>query len=187
MKFSFILFLCVPACAQTWFSNVTKTPNTNSCAIHWNTAVPTVDYIKYGLAKGSYTKNTSTSTTYSTSKKITIAGLSAGTTYHFRIVASDVSKDWVTSLDFSCTTAKMTAQHSVKLNWLASRSTEVTGYRVYRSTISGGYYGLLASVAGLTYTDQTVQPGAIYYYAIKAINRTGWVSTFSHQVKAMIP
>jgi fibronectin type 3 domain-containing protein len=81
----------------------------------------------------------------------------------------------------------MTAQHSVKLNWLASRSTGVTGYRVYRSTISGGYYGLLASVAGLTYTDQTVQPGTIYYYAIKAITRAGWVSTFSNQVKAMIP
>jgi fibronectin type 3 domain-containing protein len=187
MKFSVILFLCAPVCAQTWFSNVTKTPSTNSCAIHWTTAVPTLDYIKYGLSSGSYTKYTSTSTTYTTSKTVTIAGLSAGTTYHFRIVAGDVSKDWVTSLDFYCTTAKITAQHSVKLNWLASSSTGVTGYRVYRSTISGGYYGLLASVAGLMYTDQAVQSGVIYYYTIKAINSAGLLSTYSNQAKAAIP
>lgn len=52
------------------------------------------------------------------------------------------------------------------MNWQASTSTGVTGYKVYRSTISGGYYGLLASLAGLTFTDTAVQAGATYYYVL---------------------
>ncbi len=63
----------------------------------------------------------------------------------------------------------------------------MTGYRVYRSTISGGYYALLASAAGLTYTDTPVQSGAIYCYVVSAINSAGQQSTYSNQTKAVIP
>jgi hypothetical protein len=79
-----------------------------------------------------------------------ISGLSAGMTYHFRMIAGDKTKLWITSLDYICTTGTTTAQHSVKLNWQASTSTGVTGYEVYRSTISGGYYSALASLASPT-------------------------------------
>src|SRR5205809_5935421 len=99
MKFAIVLFLCLPACAQTWFTNVTKTPTANSCAIGWTTAVPTIAHIEYGLAAGSYTKSSTDSTAYWRSKTTTISGLTAGTTYHFRVVASDASKDWIKSLD----------------------------------------------------------------------------------------
>ena len=187
MKLIIVLFLCLPACAQTWFNNVTKSPTANSCAIGWTTAVPTIAHIQYGLAAGSYTKSTANNTQYWRSKTATISGLTAGTTYHFRIIAADTSNDWLTSLDYTCTTNNTTAQHSVKLNWQASRSTGVTGYKVYRSAISGGYYGLLVSAAGLTYTDTAVQSGATYYYVVSAINSAGQQSAYSNQVKTMIP
>ncbi len=188
MKFAIVLFFCIPACAQTWFTNVTKSPASNSCAIGWTTAVPTIAHIEYGLAVGSYTKAGANSTQYWRSKTVTVSGLTAGTTYHFRIVAADTSHDWIKSLDYSCTTTKTTtAQHSVKLNWHASSSTGVTGYSVYRSTISGGYYALLAAVASLTYTDSAVQSGAIYYYVVKAITSAGQQSAYSNQSKAVIP
>jgi len=187
MRFTIVLFLCLPACAQTWFTNVTKSPTTNSCAIGWTTAVPTIAHIEYGLAAGSYTKSSANSTQYWRSKTATISGLAAGTTYHFRIVAADSSNDWNASLDYTCTTTKTTAQHSVKLNWQASSSTGVTGYSIYRSTISGGYYALLANAAGLTYTDSSVQSGATYYYALKAINSAGRQSAYSIQAKAVVP
>jgi hypothetical protein len=188
MKFLIVLSLCLPACAQTWFTNVTKTPTTNSCAIGWTTAVPTIARIEYGLAAGSYTKSNATSTQYWRSKTATISGLTAGTTYHFRIVAADTSNDWINSLDYTCTTTKTTtSQHSVQLNWQASSSAGVTGYKVYRSTISGGYYGLLAAVASRTYTDSAVQSGAIYYYVVKAITSAGQQSAYSNQAKAVIP
>jgi len=187
MKFTILLCFCSPACAQTWFSNVTKSATANSCSIGWTTAVPTIAHIQYGLAAGSYTKSTANSTQYWRSKTATISGLVAGTTYHFRIIAADTSNDWLTSVDYTCTTNQTTAQHSVKLNWQASSSTGVAGYRVYRSTVSGGYYALLASSAGLNYTDIGVQSGTTYYYVVKAINSVGQLSAYSNQVKAAIP
>jgi hypothetical protein len=188
MKFLIVLFFCLPACAQTWFSNVTTSPTTNSCTIHWTTAVPTIGDVKYGLAAGSYTSHTPGTSTYATTNNALLSGLTAGTTYHFRMVSADKSKVWITSLDYVCTTGNTTStQHSVKLNWQASASTGVTGYKVYRSTISGGYYGLLASLGGLTFTDLAVHSGATYYYVVAAVNNAGLQSSYSNQVKAVIP
>ncbi|HEY7352542.1 MAG TPA: hypothetical protein VH596_07210 [Terriglobales bacterium] len=189
MKFIVVLFLCLPACAQTWFSNVTKQGRTNSCALAWTTAVPTISHVEYGLSAGSYTKAIANSTNYWHTKTATIGGLKSGTTYHFRIVASDTSKLPVTSKDYTCTTTKTSgaSAHSVKLNWNASKSSGVSGYQVYRSTVSGGYFGLLASAAGLSYTDQSVQGGTTYFYAIKAKNSAGALSAYSNQVQVAIP
>ncbi len=189
MKIIALLFLCLPACAQTWFTNVSAKPTKNSCSIGWTTAVPTVAHIEYGTAAGSYNKTNADSTQYWRTKTELISGMTPGTTYHFKIVASDTSKNWITSLDYTCTTTKSTTAsgHSVKLNWRASSSGGVTGYQVYRSTISGGYFGLLGSVAGLAYTDQSVQSGKTYFYAIKSVNSAGLLSPFSSQVRAAIP
>ena len=188
MRFIIVLFLCLPASAEAWFSKVTKKPTTNSCAIGWTTAVPTIAHLQYGLRAGSYTNSKANKAQYSRSKKEIISGLKPGTTYHFKIVAADSSHDWVHSLHFTCTTRKTTtAMHSVKLNWHASSSSGIKGYEVYRSTISGGYYGLLEKVAGLTYTDRTVQPGVTYFYRVKAINTGGRLSSFSNQIRAAVP
>lgn len=189
MKFTVVLFLCLPACAQTWFSHVTTKPTKNSCSIGWTTAVPTIAHVEYGRTAGSYTKKNGNSAKFWLNKTEFISGLTPGTTYHFRIVAADTKKDWITSLDYTCTTAKSTTaqEHSVKLNWRASNSGGVTAYKVYRSTISGGYFGLIGSVAGLAYTDQSVLSGKTYFYAVKALNKSGTLSAFSNQVAVAIP
>jgi len=87
-RFAIVLVLCLPACAQTWFSNITKNSTTTSCTIGWTTAVPTVAHVEYGLAAGSYTKSSANSTQYWRSKAQMISGLQPGTTYHFRIHAA---------------------------------------------------------------------------------------------------
>jgi fibronectin type 3 domain-containing protein len=186
-RFAIVLVLCLPACAQTWFSNITKNSTTTSCTIGWTTAVPTVAHVEYGLAAGSYTKSSANSTQYWRSKAQMISGLQPGTTYHFRVAAADTSQLWVRSVDYTCTTAKTTTGHSVQLNWNASSSSGVSGYRVFRSTASGGYYGLVGSAPGLTYTDQTVQSGATYYYVVAALNGAGQQSAYSNQVRAVVP
>jgi hypothetical protein len=186
MKILIVLFVCLPACAQTWFSNVTASPASNSCTVQWTTAVPTIDHLKYGLTAGSYTSSTSNGSTYSTTNAATISGLTAGTTYHFKIVAADTSKDWIMSLDRTCTTTTTTA-HSVTLNWQSSTSTGVTGYNVYRSTVSGGYYMLLGNTGNLTFKDTSVQSGISYYYVVTALNSAGNESLYSNQVTAVVP
>ncbi|MHB8474601.1 MAG: choice-of-anchor D domain-containing protein, partial [Gammaproteobacteria bacterium] len=79
-------------------------------------------------------------------------------------------------------------QHSVALTWNASTST-VSGYNVYRSTVSVGPYTKINSspVAILTYTDTTVQQATTYYYVTTAVDSSGTESVYSNEVPATIP
>ena len=59
---------------------------------------------------------------------------------------------------------------------------------MYRSTVAGGYYGLLAgAIAGATYSDQSVQSGTIYYYVVTAVDHLGQESTYSNETQVTIP
>jgi hypothetical protein len=79
-------------------------------------------------------------------------------------------------------------QHSVTLSWSASTSA-VVGYNVYRGTASGGPYSRVNSgLDALTaYTDSTVQAGQTYYYVTTAVDGSNGESTYSNEVKAIIP
>lgn len=92
------------------------------------------------------------------------------------------------SLAVSGTGVSSTA-HSVALNWAASSSSGVTGYYVYRSTVSGSSYTRITSsvVNALKYTDATVSSGKTYYYVVTAVNSSGAESGQSAQVDAVIP
>jgi fibronectin type 3 domain-containing protein len=65
----------------------------------------------------------------------------------------------------------------------------VSGYNIYRSTLKGSYYLRVNSslVAGLSYTDSTVQNTTTYYYVTTAVDNTGTESVYSNQVVAAIP
>jgi Abnormal spindle-like microcephaly-assoc'd, ASPM-SPD-2-Hydin/Protein of unknown function (DUF1573) len=78
--------------------------------------------------------------------------------------------------------------HSATLSWRAS-SSSVSGYNVYRTTVSGSGYAKINSglISGLTYTDITVQPGMTYYYVATAVDASGNESTDSNQAMAVIP
>lgn len=78
--------------------------------------------------------------------------------------------------------------HSVSVSWNASPST-VAGYNVYRGTQSGGPYVKLNSSLqpATTYTDNSVQPGAIYFYVVTAVDASSQESVFSNESTAAIP
>ncbi len=79
--------------------------------------------------------------------------------------------------------------HSVALNWVASTSTGVIGYYVYRGTQSGGPYTKLngTPVTATSYTDATVTAGSTYYYVVTAVDSSGTESAFSSEATATIP
>ena len=79
-------------------------------------------------------------------------------------------------------------QHSGALTWNPSTSS-VSGYNVYRSTVSGGSYTRVNSslIAVLNYTDVNVQSGTTYYYVMTAVDASGNESGYSNQVTATIP
>jgi hypothetical protein len=80
------------------------------------------------------------------------------------------------------------ASHNVALNWNASPSSGVDGYRVFRGNASGGPYSAITStVAGLTYEDPNVVSGRTYYYVVAAVGTNGMQSAFSGETAAVIP
>ena len=78
--------------------------------------------------------------------------------------------------------------HSVTVSWTASSST-MSGYNVYRSTVSGGPYSKLDStlIATTSYSDTTVQSGQTYFYVVTSVDSSGNESIFSTEVSATIP
>lgn len=86
----------------------------------------------------------------------------------------------------TCVTGTGTVAHSVALNWAASTSSGVTGYKVYRGTASGGPYTAIATLGvATTYTDATVQSGQTYYYVVTAMGSSE--SGYSNQAQAVVP
>jgi hypothetical protein len=120
----------------------------------------------------------------------TIAGTpTTSGTHSFTIHVTDSASPATTdSANFAITIAAG-ADHSVMLNWTASPSPGVTGYNVYRSTVSGSAYSKVNSspVGGLSYTDATVVNGQTYYYVTTSVNAAGDESSYSTQVKMIIP
>jgi phage protein U len=92
----------------------------------------------------------------------------------------------VTAINF---TATPQVTHTVSLTWNGSSTTTVTGYNVYRSTVSGTLFARVngTPVTGLAYTDSTVQNGVTYYFVTTAVDPIGGESVFSNQVPAVIP
>jgi fibronectin type 3 domain-containing protein len=94
-----------------------------------------------------------------------------------------------TSASASATvTVSAPIQHTVTLTWTASTST-VSGYNIYRGTVSGGPYTMINSAleAATSYVDNTVESGQTYYYVVTAVNSGDEQSAYSNQTEVVIP
>ncbi|HZQ66935.1 MAG TPA: choice-of-anchor D domain-containing protein [Terriglobales bacterium] len=107
-------------------------------------------------------------------------GLASGTT-SFVSTASNAPTLSVSGTGIS-------APHSVALSWDPSTSV-VSGYNVYRGTKSGGPYSRINSALDpvTAYNDGAVQSGSSYYYVTTAVDSSGVESSYSNEVKAVIP
>ena len=113
-----------------------------------------------------------------------------GTTYYYKVTASNaVGESPASNEVFSTPSAPATAPSApqglqatagnaqVSLSWSAPASnggSQVTGYRIYRSTSSGSET-LLASPSGTgtSYPDTSAVNGTTYYYKVSALNAVG--------------
>jgi len=79
--------------------------------------------------------------------------------------------------------------HSVALSWDASSSSSVDGYNIYRAAATSGPFSKLNSSPdnGTSYTDSSVQSGSTYFYVTTSVGTDGEESSYSNQVKAVIP
>jgi hypothetical protein len=137
----------------------------------------------------------SAGTTANSSGNYTFAGLANGTYaitpshtgYTFSPNTQSVTVNGANVSNVNFTAAQQT--HSVALSWNASSTSGVTGYNVYRSTVSGAGYIKISSTLGtvFSYTDTTVANGTTYYYVTRAVDASGIESDNSNQASAMVP
>lgn len=114
-----------------------------------------------------------------------ITGLKTGTyTGHVTLTGGGLAQTVTVALNVT----PAPVQRSVLLSWKASTNSAVASYSMYRSTVPGGSYGLMASALGTTsYSDQSVQSGATYYYVVTAVNDMGHESSYSNETRVVIP
>jgi hypothetical protein len=145
---------------QQFTATVSGTPNT---AVTWSATAGTV-------TSGLFTAPTVTQTT---------------TVYVTAASTVDPTKTATAAI-----TIDPAAQHTVDLNWSPSTDPNITGYNVYRGSISGGPYSQVNTeslVASTLYTDATVTSGQTYYYVVTAVDSSGVESGDSNETQAVIP
>src|SRR3984957_9647021 len=99
----FVFLVAPSAFAQSWISAVTATTTTTTATITSTTAVPANSQITYG-ATTSYGSSTALNSTMVTTHSATLTALTAGATYHYRVLSADSTGALVTGLDNVFTT-----------------------------------------------------------------------------------
>jgi hypothetical protein len=90
--------------AQSWISAVTATTTTSTATINWTSAVPANSQVVYGTTT-SYGNSSTLNTNLVTAHSAALTSLTAGTTYHYRVLSADSTGVLVTGLDNVFTTA----------------------------------------------------------------------------------
>ena len=93
----------------------------------------------------------------------------------------------VGSISLVGTGMQLISTHTVNLSWVASSSTNVVAYNIYRSNASAGPYTKIGNVAGTSYMDSTVQTGQTYFYTVTAVDNANVESAVTGPVTAVIP
>jgi hypothetical protein len=160
---------------------VTFTNNGNSNVTISNVSLSGAGYSVGGVQTGQILTPGQVATMNVTFAPATVGSLPGSVT-----VTSNASNSPAT-VTLSGTGAQAVA-HSVTLTWAASTST-VTGYNVYRSSVSGGPYSKLNTtiITGTTYIDTTVISGQTYFYVVTSVDSNNVESANSVEVSAVVP
>jgi fibronectin type 3 domain-containing protein len=156
--------------------------SSSSIWVSWSSVTGATHYTVY--------RSSSSSGTYSnvdniTSTSCSNTGLTANTTYYYKVSAHNSAGESAQSSSVSAktsasvskpdaptgVTASAESSSSIKVSW--SSSTGATGYKVYRSSSSSGTYSSVGDVTTTSYTDTGLTANTTYYYKVSAHNSAG--------------
>ena len=167
------------------------TAGNGSVALAWST--PTsggAPITNYSVFRGTASGGETLLTTLGNVAGWTDTGLVNGTTYFYKVSASNFKGEGSRSGEASATpkgtgivpgspsnvAVKPNDAKGILLSWRAPNnigSTPIVGYKIYRGTVSKGET-LLATIGNVvTFTDTSVRNGTTYYYQITAVNGVG--------------
>jgi outer membrane protein assembly factor BamB/fibronectin type 3 domain-containing protein len=147
--------------------------------VYWNAVSGAIGYDVYrsDTQSGTYTKlngSTITGTSYDDTSAV------AGTTYWYKVKTKCALGDSAFSaadsgyrsssgtLDPPTNVSASDGVYTgyVYITWTAPGGIQPDGYKVYRSTTSGGTYSQIGSTANTSYSDTGATPGTQYYYKL---------------------
>jgi hypothetical protein len=83
-----------------------------------------------------------------------------------------------------------TGSHDIILSWIASSTSGVVGYNIFRGAASEGESSTPLNstpINGTTYADENVTAGVTYYYVVTAVGSNGVQSAPSNETEATVP
>jgi chitodextrinase len=117
-------------------------------------------------------------------------GLSAATTYSYRVDAIDAAGN-ASGLSAAASATTHAATGTALLTWDPVTAPNLVGYRVYYGTDPGTYLQATGQGIGVgnvtTYTVTGLSSGTRYYFAATAVYSSGNESVFSNEVSKSIP
>ena len=149
-------------------------PASSGISLSWKTVKGASAYRVYRKSSGgSWTKLATVRTlTYADSQA------KAGTLYYYAVrpvnqftgktgpYALSESVAWLKNPKLTLTGNKKT----ISLSWGKVKGANL--YRIYRKTAGGSWKKLVSSTTSLTYTDKSVESGVVYYYSVRAYNKS---------------
>lgn len=122
-----------PNQASLNISNVSVSVNDVSAIITWTTSINSTGEVVYGTTSGY--GSTKSDTTSTTSHTVTLTGLSASTTYHFRIYSTDTTGNTAQITDNTFTTSAEGQVETVTRTITSTTTTVTTVREVYKDVI----------------------------------------------------
>ena len=184
------LDITAPVISSVTASGMTQTGAT----ITWTTSEGATSQVEYGLTTA-YGSATTIDTNLLTSHSVSLTGLTAGTTYHYRVKSRDVSNNEAISADFTFTTATVPAPDTtppstpvvtddgasttdltqLHATWTSSDAESgIVEYQYAIGTSAGGNdvvdWTSVGTDTGVTKTGLNLSIGTTYYFSVKAQN-----------------
>lgn len=145
-----------------------------TATVGWTTATATNGRVEYGLTS-SYGSSSALSPSFVFVHSIGLSGLTAGTTYHFRVISQDSGGNTTTSADYVFTTTGGAVTH-VQTNGVTNNTSSTSVAQSFSSNVGAGNL-IVASLSFSTSTGATLSQcsdnrGNVYYVATYTVDST---------------
>jgi hypothetical protein len=130
------------------------TPTTSGATVAWTTNQASTSQVQYGTTT-SYGASTTESSAMVTAHSVALTGLSASTTYHYRVVSTNSDNETSSSSDSTFTTAAATTTPTPPTNPSPPVTTGTTLTVPFRINVGGSSYKDSAGNTWLADTDST--------------------------------
>ena len=85
--------------------------------------------------------------------------------------SGNVNQQWTLAIPPPTGLTAAAGNAQISLNWNSDFG--ATGYRLKRSTTSGGPYAIVSGLSGISYTNTGLSNGVTYFYVVSATNSSG--------------